>query len=228
IFDYDADFAWTTQPHGKDLSYFQLVFDTYRALRKLGLSVDILRGETRDFSGYKIIAAPGLVYMPQDLKNELAEADAHVVLGPRTAARNADMVIPVPLPPDMPGLEVTVSRVESLRPDMPMPLKGGGAFTGYREELEGAADIVLELDDGQPAALRSGHLTYIGGWPDAIALKRVYSDLCRAAGIATVDLEDGVRCRDTGGLRIWTNYGAEAADTPAGRIEGAGVLFEKT
>ncbi|MEM5582834.1 beta-galactosidase [Roseibium sp. AS2] len=228
IFDYDADFAWATQPHGKDLSYFQLVFDTYRALRKLGLSVDILRGETRDFSGYKIIAAPGLIYMPQDLKNELAEADAHVVLGPRTAARNADMVIPVPLPPDMPGLEVTVSRVESLRPDMPMPLKGGGAFTGYREELEGAADIVLELDDGQPAALRSGHLTYVGGWPDAIALKRVYSDLCRTAGIATVDLEDGVRCRDTGGLRIWTNYGAEAADTPAGRIEGAGVLFEKT
>ncbi|WP_299816156.1 beta-galactosidase [uncultured Roseibium sp.] len=227
VFDYDADFAWTTQPHGAGLSYFQLVFDTYRALRKLGLSVDILRGETRDFSGYKIVAAPGLIYMPQDLKKILAEADAEVVLGPRTAARNADMVIPVPLPPDMPGLDVTVSRVETMRPDMPMPLKGGGCFSGYREELEGAAESVFELEDGQPAVMRTDHLTYVGGWLDEVALKRLYSELCREVGIETLDLEGGVRCRDTDGIRIWTNYGAEPADTPAGRIEAAGVLLEK-
>ncbi|WP_269585708.1 beta-galactosidase [Roseibium sp. Sym1] len=227
VFDYDADFAWTTQPHGAELSYFQLVFDTYKALRKLGVSVDIVRGETRDFSGYRIVAAPGLIYMPQDLKQVLADADALVVLGPRTAARNADMVIPVPLPPDVPGLEVTVARVESVRPDMPMPMTGGGAFAGYREELETAADVVLELEDGQPAVVRQEHLTYVGGWGDATALQRIYQPLCEQAGIATLELSGGIRCRDTGGLRIWTNYGAEAAETPAGRIEAAGVLFEK-
>jgi len=227
IFDYDADFAWTTQPHGAGLSYFQLVFDTYKALRKLGISVDIVRGETRDFSGYRIVAAPGLIYMPQDLKQALAEANALVVLGPRTAARNADMVIPVPLPPDVPGLDVTVSKVESLRPDRPMALTGGGIFNGYREELETAADVVLELEDGQPAVVRQDHLIYVGGWGDAAALQRVYQPLCDEAGIATQELSVGVRCRDTEGLRIWTNYGAEAADTPAGRIEAAGVLFEK-
>ncbi len=227
IFDYDADFAWTTQPHGRELSYFQLVFDTYKALRKLGLSVDILRGETRDFSGYKIIALPGLIYVPQDLKQVLAETEALVVMGPRTAARNADMVIPVPLPPDMPGLDLAVSRVESLRPDMPMPLKGGGAFTGYREELEGAGEVILELEDGQPAAYRQEHLVYVGGWGDETALKRLYTMLCEEAGIDTLDLAGGVRCRVTDSLRIWTNYGAEPADTPAGRIEAAGVLFEK-
>ncbi|QFT67317.1 Beta-galactosidase [Labrenzia sp. THAF35] len=226
IFDYDADFAWTTQPHGKGLSYFQLVFDTYKALRKLGLSVDILRGETRDFSGYKIVALPGLIYVPQDLKQALAETEALVVMGPRTAARNADMVIPVPLPPDMPGLDLAVSRVESLRPDMPMPLKGGGAFTGYREELEGAGEVILELEDGQPAAYRQEHLVYVGGWGDETVLKRLYTMLCEEAGIDTLDLAGGVRCRVTDGLRIWTNYGAEPADTPAGRIEAAGVLFE--
>ncbi len=227
IFDYDADFAWTTQPHGKELSYFQLVFDTYKALRKLGLSVDILRGETRDFSGYRIVALPGLIYVPQDLKQVLAETKALVVMGPRTAARNADMVIPVPLPPDMPGLDLAVSRVESLRPDMPMPLKGGGAFTGYREELEGAGEVILELEDGQPAAYRQEHLVYVGGWGDETVLKRLYTMLCEEAGIDTLDLTGGVRCRVTDGLRIWTNYGAEPADTPAGRIEAAGVLFEK-
>ncbi|MES0881198.1 beta-galactosidase [Roseibium sp. SCP14] len=227
IFDYDADFAWATQPHGKGLNYFQLVFNTYKALRKLGLSVDILRAQTRDFSGYRIVAAPGLIYMPQDLKRALAEANAEVVLGPRTAARNADMVIPVPLPPDMPGLDVTVSRVESMRSDMPMALKGGGHFVGYREELEGAAEVVLELADGQPAVMRSQNLTYVGGWGDEIVLSKIFSELCSKAGIETLDLSGGVRCRDTADHRIWINYGTEPTETPAGRIEAAGVLLEQ-
>jgi beta-galactosidase len=227
IFDYDADFAWATQPHGRGLNYFQLVFNTYKALRKLGLSVDILRAQTRDFSGYRIVAAPGMIYMPQDLKNAMADADAEVVLGPRTAARNADMVIPVPLPPDMPGLDVTVSRVESMRSDMPMALKGGGHFVGYREELEGAAEVVMELADGQPAVMRSQNLTYVGGWGDEIVLSRIFSELCSKAGIETLGLSGGVRCRDTGDHRIWTNYGTEPAETPAGRIEAAGVLLEQ-
>ncbi|WP_298986043.1 beta-galactosidase [uncultured Roseibium sp.] len=226
IFDYDADFAWATQPHGAGLSYFQLVFDVYKALRGLGLSVDILRGETRDFSGYKIVAAPGLIYMSQDLKKALAESKAEVVLGPRTAARNADMVIPVPLPPDMPDLEVTVTRVESMRPDMPMPLKGGGNFVSYREELEGAAETVLELEDGQIAAMRQSNLTYVGGWCDDIAWKRIFKMLCAETRLETVDLSGGVRCRDAGNIRIWTNYGATPDDTPAGPIDAAGVLFE--
>lgn len=227
IFDYDADFAWATQPHGQGLSYFQLVFETYKALRKLGLSVDILRPDTRDFSGYRIVAAPGMIYMPQDLKKALSEADAEVVLGPRTAARTADMVIPVPLPPDMPGLDVTVSRVESMRPDMPIPLTGGGHFIGYREELEGSAEIVFELTNGQPAVMRSGHLTYIGGWADEAALRRIYSDLCAGADVPVVELGGDVRCRDAGDVRIWVNYDTEPAETPVGTIEAAGLLFEK-
>jgi beta-galactosidase len=137
------------------------------------------------------------------------------------------MVIPVPLPPDMPGLDVTVARVESLRPDMPMPLKGGGAFTGYREELESAAETMFELDTGEPAAVSSDHLTYVGGWCDDVAWRRLFEHLCAKADIPTLDLKDGVRCRDTEGTRIWINYGSKAAETPAGPIAAAGVLFEK-
>ncbi|WP_299484000.1 beta-galactosidase [uncultured Roseibium sp.] len=226
IYDYDADFAWATQPHGAGLNYFQIVFDVYKALRKLGLSIDILRADTRDFSGYKLVLAPGMIYMPQDLKRALAETEAHVVIGPRTAARNADMVIPVPLPPDMPNVDVTVARVESVRPDMPMPLKGGGCFVGYREELEGSAEVVMTLEDGQIAVMRSENMTYVGGACDETAWMHLLSGLCQQTGLETIALEGGVRCRETASQRIWVNYGSEPAETPVGRIEAAGVLFE--
>ena len=52
VFDYASDWAWATQPQGRDFSYFGLVFDMYRGLRRLGLDVDILPPDTADLSGY--------------------------------------------------------------------------------------------------------------------------------------------------------------------------------
>ena len=34
IFDYASEWGWTIQPHGAGLTYFGLVFETYRALLK--------------------------------------------------------------------------------------------------------------------------------------------------------------------------------------------------
>ena len=61
VFDYDADFSWSIQPHGQNMRYFDLVFESYRAARALGLSVDIVPPDTRDLSDYKLIMAPGEV-----------------------------------------------------------------------------------------------------------------------------------------------------------------------
>ncbi|MGR3836744.1 MAG: beta-galactosidase [Cognatishimia sp.] len=209
IFDYDADAAWAVQPHGAGLSYFGLVFDAYKALRKLGFSIDILRPDTRSFKGYELVLAPGQMHMPEDQKQALAAASAQVVLGPRTAARDQDMSIPVPLPPAMPGLDVTVDRVESLRPDMPEPLAGGGAFVGYREILQGAADVILYCSDGAPAVLSSGHLHYLAGWPDAEGWDKILRPLCDVAGLTPLEMPGGLRRRDTGAERYWFNYSTE-------------------
>ena len=84
IFDYDAEFAWETQPQGQGLSYFGLVFDLYRALRKLGVSVDLVPPSTRDFSGRKLVIAAGLMTMEADLKTALVAAGIPVLLGPRS------------------------------------------------------------------------------------------------------------------------------------------------
>ena len=47
MFDYDSDFGWQVQPLAQGLSYFGLVFDTYRALRSLGLSLDMAQFTNR-------------------------------------------------------------------------------------------------------------------------------------------------------------------------------------
>ena len=208
LFDYDADFGWTVQPHGDGLSYFGLIFDTYRAMRSMGLSIDILPATTRDFSGYSVIAAPGMLFMPDDLKSALNSADAQVLLGPRSAARTAGMQIPVPLPPGFPGLDVTVSAVESLRPDMPVNLNSGGAFQSYRECLEGDDKILEQTEVGDPVVMSNGRISYIGAWLNPVALQRVIERACASAGVDTLELPDGVRMRDTGSERFWFNYNA--------------------
>ncbi|WP_323772458.1 beta-galactosidase [Antarctobacter sp.] len=224
IFDYDADFAWATQPHGEGLSYFGLVFDTYRAMRSLGLSIDILPPDTVDFSGYRVIAAPGLMHMSDALKSALVASDAQVIFGPRSGARNGEMAIPVPLPPNIPGLDVTVSYAESLRPDMPIALADGGHVQLYREALEGSALVVERATDGTVAAMANRQTTYLGAWLDADALRRLVGRVCATAGIATMDLPDGVRLRDCEGERFWFNYTSEPVTIGDLTLEAAGVL----
>jgi beta-galactosidase len=224
IFDYDADFAWTNQPHGQGLSYFGLVFDHYRALRALGLSVDIVAADSDDFANYRLILAPGLMHMDETLKNKLANAGAQVVLGPRSGARNAEMEIPRPLPPAMSGLDVTVSYVESLRPDTPVPLALGGAFQGYTETIDGGAEVIERTVQGTAAVMRQGNLSYVAGWGDDTALKRILARACDDARIQTRVLPDGLRCRDTGSEQFWFNYNGAPVQFGDINLPAAGVL----
>lgn len=209
IFDYEAEWAWAIQPHGAGLSYFELVFDTYRALRRLGLSVDILPARPDLLDGYKLIVAPGLMHMTEALKAALNDSGATVLIGPRSGARDATMRTPVPLPPAMPGLDATVIFVESLRPDLPIGLEGGGAIRSYRDVLETTAEILVRTETGEAALVAQGQILYAAGWLDPSAMMRVLRLACARAGVETMDLPGGVRCRDTGTERFWFNHDTE-------------------
>jgi beta-galactosidase len=226
IFDYASSWAWEVQPHGAGLSYFGLVLDHYRALRRLGLSVDVVPPDA-SLDGYRMVLAPGLILMDEALKARLAACGAEVLAGPRAACRGPDMALSLPLPPALPGLDATVARVESLRPDAPVPVSGGGALTGWRENLEGAAEVVLSDVGGGPVALRSGRLTYMGGWGDAAALARLVRGMASRAGVPLRALPPGVRVRETGAERFWFNHGPEAADCDIGVLPPAAVVRER-
>ena len=58
VFDYESAWGWDTQPQGADFDMFRLAFAAYRALRRAGLSVDILPPDTADLSPYKLVLAP--------------------------------------------------------------------------------------------------------------------------------------------------------------------------
>ena len=226
IFDYASAWAWETQPQGRDFSYFRLVFEVYKGVRRLGLNVDILPPDTADLSLYKLVLAPGVATLSAALLGALADHKGASLIGPRTNSKTRDFSIPVPLPPNLPGLDAVVARVESLPPDVPVPLADGGNFLHWREKMEGSAEIVEATVDGWPALIRAGGLHYLAGWPDEVALNRILTDLCAGLGIDVDQMPEGLRRRDTGSHRFLFNYNAVAVEWGGVTIAAAGVDWQ--
>ncbi len=205
LFDYEADWIFSTQPQGADFSYFRLVLDTYRALRRAGLSVDILPKDA-PFDGYPLVVAPGLAILDDALKSRLAAHDGQVIVGPRSGAKTKDGAIPVPLPPALPGLDTTVAFVESLPPGVTNMFDGGGGFVHWAERLEGDAIATFRTKDDHPAVTSTGTLHYLGGWPDRAGWDRIVGTIATTAGLMVENMPQGLRVRDTAHHRFAFNY----------------------
>ncbi len=226
VFDYASAWAWEVQPQGRDFSYFRLVFETYRALRKLGLNVDILPPDTADLAPYALVLAPGVATLSDALLGALGRYQGLSLIGPRSNAKTAEFATPVPLPPNLPGLAATVARVESLPPDVPVDLPLGGALRHWREKLETTAQVVETSTDGWPALVRAGGLHYLAGWADEVALMRILARLCQEAGLETDHLPEGLRRRDSATHRFHFNYNSSAVDWQGREIPAAGVDWQ--
>jgi len=216
VFDYPSAWAWEIQPQGREFDYFRLVFDFYRSLRQLGLSVDIVPASAPELDGYQLALIPGLFTWTPELIAAIAGFDGQMLIGPRSGSKTHDFAIPDTLPPALPKdlLDLHVSRVESLRADTPVRISGGGALQFWREFLEGGADaeILVKADDNVPALVRQGFLHYLGGWPDQQLMRDVLLRLAGNAGLTTRDLPDGVRLRRHGGHVFAFNYGETVFD----------------
>ncbi len=215
LFDYQSDWMWRTLPQGRGLEYFNLIYDNYRALRGLGLSVDILSTED-DFSRHKLLVAPGLLYMSDDLKERLSKRDGPTVVGPRSGSSTVNFGINTPLGPNLPNINVTTTRVETLRPDMLIPLEGGGCVKGWIEELETSDTPFRIMANGDLAAVSAGNITYLGGWFDDEALTKVFNEICLKAEIKVIEMPEGLRRRATSKEMFWFNYGTTSVEV-AGR-----------
>lgn len=215
VFDYESQWAWDTQPQGRGFDYFQLVLEQYQALRRLGLSIDICPPTTQDFSAYKVVLVPALMYWKQDLKTALKTCQGTVVLGPRVGSKTQDFQIPKSLPPDCAELiDIKVKQVESLRPTYQLALKGGGCIQHWREYLEFGekVEIVSSATDDGAVIVRQDNVIYCAAWLDAEGYKNLYQALCAELGLATVALPDGLRLRQLGDKIIAINYADKEQD----------------
>ena len=224
IFDYASDWAWRTQPQGADFDYFRLSFAFYRALRRAGLSVDVIAPDTQDLSDWPLVFAPALATLSPELRSALETYDGLAIFGPRSGAKTGEMAIPVPLPPDVPGLDATVTLVESLPPDTAVPLSGGGRFRHWFEHVE-AGHVRETTTDGRPAVVGRGPVVYLAGWPDDETLDRLVSQFATERDIPITPVRDGLRIRDSESHRFAFNYGSAPVEWEGEVIPPAGVRW---
>ena len=218
VFDYDSQWAWEVQPQGA-FDHFGLCFALYRALRRLGQSVDIVRPGA-DLSPYALTFAPGLLTL-DGMREALAAAPGHVVTGPRTDLKTPEMGIAVPLGPDV-GLDATAVLVETF-PDA-RPLERGGAAIRWLERIETTDAVVERTVEGDPVLIRRDARWHLAAWPDPDAAERIVGDLLRAADLSPLALEPGVRVRDAGPERIVLNHAAVPRRFENHDLPPAGVL----
>ena len=216
VFDYDSCWAFETQPQGEGFSHFDTAMVFYRALRKLGVSVDILPPDTEDFGDRALVLIPALFAWTPELLAAMEAFAGHVLVGPRTGLRDRDFHLRThPLP------GITVGSVETFRDTC--PLTKGGAFELWRERVETTLTVEEFAEDGWPALLRNGRTRYLTGLPDTALADRLVMQLCEEAGVATEPLPGSVRRRDRGDARIYVNYGPEAVELHGKTLPPAGV-----
>ena len=225
VFDYASDWAWKTLPQGADFDYFRLVFEAYKALRRRGLSVDILppSASAAQVASYRAVFVPGMASVPEALVSALAAANVPCLLGPRTNLMTEEMSTAVPFGPSLNGMACKVTRVESLPPGISRPVEGGGHLVHWAEHLEGSAGVLISAIDGTPVLVADDNLHYLAGWPDPALWDRLVTLLC--ADLPLVDLPDGLRLRDTQHHRFAFNYAPEAVEWDGKHIEPAGVTW---
>ncbi len=217
VFDYDSQWTWESLPQSKEFDYFALVFSAYRALRRAGFSIDIIPPDHPNTAHYKLVLAPGL--------NTRVRLEAGLsVYGPRSHAATEDLCVPTPLPPELPGLDVSVTRVESLPPDH-MRAAGEGAVQYWIEELEGSAPVLMKTDVGAPFLVGETKTWYLAGWPDEALWDQIIARAAEAVGLSPRPLPEGLRLRRTATHEFLINYNAEPVDWNGKTIGACDVIW---
>lgn len=233
IFDYSSVWVWNILPNtgsytpssvsytGATLGYLDLVYMFYSALRRLGLSVDVISPD-QDLSGYKMLVVPSMPILPAALDAALASyTDGPVVFGPRSAALTADFAYPPGSQPAAGALRdrlpMRVTRIET----PPTYASSGVSYAGtnytvsYWEEwvdctrANASSDVTITSTSkhrlGKPAACASSSSSssgnqwhYLGFNPPADLLVSYLGDVAAAAGLNDLTGNAASKDRDLG------------------------------
>ena len=214
VFAYEAAWVFGIQPQGQSMRYLELVFEAYSALRARGLDVDIVAPQAA-LAGYRMVVVPSLPIVPEGFAEKLAGFAGPVLLGPRSGSKTASFAIPDGLAPgDLRALTgVTVTRVESLRDGVAESAEGF-AVTRWREDVVSALAPELADAAGRAVVSYKDGVRYCAIWPDRALLRLLVERMAQEAGLALLDLPEGIRVRRTAGHVFTFNYAAAPVFVP--------------
>ncbi|NVK00229.1 MAG: beta-galactosidase [Oceanospirillaceae bacterium] len=225
LFDYESAWAWRVQPQGENFDYFRVIFEHYKALRSLGLSIDFIDKGSPILENYKLILAPAVMHMSQAEIKRIQSHGATLILGPRSSSKTEHFAINS-TNPILPGFNLEIDFVETLRSDTPRQLQRGGAVQYWQERIETDAPV-LEIDNlGHPIRVGSDTTQYLAAWLDQAAMKRIYSELCNELSIEYTPLPEGVRVRDTQTHRFYFNYDNQDQSVNGVDLPPASVIWQ--
>ena len=177
---YDSRWAIEFQQHSADYEEIQALLDYYRPLEDLTHSVDIVNAYA-PLARYKVVVAPGLNVIPQDLARHLADyvrGGGHLILGPRSGMKDRYDRLDVHRQPGplVPVLGGRVQQYYALDSQVAVAgLAGAGMASVWAEALQPLTRetrIILRYAPNipwlgnQPAALSRpyghGQITYLG------------------------------------------------------------------
>ncbi len=227
VFDYESCWAWQTQPQGEDFDNFVLCFEFYRALRRNGLSVDILPPTVKSLDGYSMLLAPGLLAWPVGFLELVEGFKGTALLGPRSGSKTENLSIPKPLPPAIGSLDCKVSYVETFPLSSPRELLNGGAVRTWLETVDTSEKVLEQTVDGTPVLIGDSNIKYLCAWPDSAAMTRIIASLAQEANIEVKTMPEGVRRRCTGSHEFIFNHNAEAVEFAGDVLQAAEVLIRE-
>lgn len=259
IFDYVSSQVWKIDPYSgtwspeetkytnPTVSYLGIVYNFYSALRRLGLSVDVVRAD-QAIHGYKLVVVPSLPIISETFNQALADFCGPVVFGPHTGSKTATFRYSPGLNP-MKGplrdtLPMKVTRVET----PPSFADSGVQYAGKTFNTSGWEKwVVCESNNsssvvtmtstsrhrlGKPLACSMDGLHYLGFNPSVDLLVSYLGDVAGNASINDFagrrarsgnDLGATLRFAKKGSLLWGLNYGLEPARVPA--LQGAELLI---
>lgn len=204
VFSFDQDYAFTIQPHHKDLNYIHQVQKYYQAFYEQNIPVDFVQ-ESGDFSKYKLLVAPLQYLMNPELEQKYisyVKNGGHLVLTMRTGVKDEHNLCMTDR--ELPGRLSEIAGIEVLDYDclwdteveinyQDQVYKGvvwSDLMQPVSEHTKTMASYASEFYAGEPCVTAhpygKGICYYIGTEPKEELMQALMEDICKQAKISAL------------------------------------------
>lgn len=204
VFSFDQDYAFTIQPHHKDLNYIHQVQKYYQAFYEQHIPVDFVQ-ESGDFAKYRLLVAPLQYLMNPELEEKYisyVKNGGHLVLTMRTGVKDEHNLCMTDR--ELPGRLSEIAGIEVLDYDclwdteveinyQDQVYKGvvwSDLMQLVSEHTKTMASYASEFYAGEPCVTAhpygKGICYYIGTEPKEELMQALMEDICKQAEISAL------------------------------------------